>query len=68
MNELIEKIFKQARDRARRQQIVDDEFLNIFAALIVKECIGVLETNKVNLTIDNQLDTIFEIENHFGVK
>jgi hypothetical protein len=39
-----------------------------FAELIVKECIKVLETNNANLTSDAKWDTIYEIEQYFGVK
>ena len=72
MREPLEKCYWQARNFARRQQIVDADFLEKYAELIVREC--VMLCDKVYEQNDNvkiQAGATFcreDIKQHFGVE
>ena len=48
MREPLEKCYWQARDFAKRQQMVDADFLEKYAELIVGECVNMIEAAAEN--------------------
>lgn len=66
MKEPLEKCYWQARDFARRQQMVDADFLEKYAELIVRECMEVVGDCSVEYATRPQI--IEEIKEHFGVE
>lgn len=64
--ELLEKCFRQARDFARRQQMVDADFLEKYAELIVKECSYLADQAHYKAT--NGKSAGGYIRQHFGVE
>jgi hypothetical protein len=68
-NELLDKIFWQARDFARRQQMVDADFLEKYAELIVKECMEQVWYTREDGINGNVSEVIKDrIKEHFGVE
>ena len=81
MREPLEKCYWQARDFAKRQQMVDADFLEKFAELIVQECIDEIKHLRMNYDthqdvepdendwyIDAFLQAEVRLKEHFGVE
>lgn len=72
MNEILAEFEKKARHSARWQQMVDQDFLEFFAELIIKECAKVTDDNMSSLKpivgIGYHGVQSEKIKEHFGVK
>jgi hypothetical protein len=73
MNEPFEKCYWQARDFAKRQQMVDADFLEKYAELIVQECIltiqmGITRDGTKTEKFKRSMTHIKDIKEHFGVE
>ena len=71
MREPLEKCYWQARDFAKRQQMVDADFLEKFAELIVQECVKSLWTEECrisDLASEEYTRGSNKIKKHFGVE
>ena len=69
MNEPFEKCYWKARDFARRQQMVDADFLEKYAELIVRECAtAIIQDGRLNDVRSAANGCVRTIREHFGVE